>query len=121
VTDGGVEYNVSIAIVALAVAAIGSGRLAIDPFFPWGNGGWPEAALALGLGGIAGRSRQACEPALPVSVVARAGRHSSARQSSGAVSKRMACLQLCTQTATSGDEGWRAACDAAIVSGCEGE
>ncbi|GAA3093961.1 DoxX family protein [Streptomyces echinatus] len=52
-TDGGVEYNVAIAIVALAVAAIGPGRLAIDRFFRWGDGGWTAAAVALGLGGIA--------------------------------------------------------------------
>ncbi|MFH9659581.1 DoxX family membrane protein [Streptomyces sp. NPDC017248] len=52
-TKGGVEYNVSIAVVALAVAALGPGRLALDRFFPWGAGGWPEAAVALGLGGVA--------------------------------------------------------------------
>ncbi|MBL1110010.1 DoxX family membrane protein [Streptomyces sp. 5-8] len=52
-TDGGVEYNVAIAVVALAVAAIGPGRLAIDRFFRWGEGGWAPAAVALGLGGIA--------------------------------------------------------------------
>ncbi|WP_327575938.1 DoxX family protein [Streptomyces sp. NBC_00145] len=52
-TDGGVEYNVCIAVVALAVAAIGPGRLAVDRFFRWGTAGWPEAAFALGLGGIA--------------------------------------------------------------------
>nr|WP_236678899.1 DoxX family protein [Streptomyces actinomycinicus] len=51
-TDGGVEYNVSIAVVALGIAAIGPGRLAADRFFRWGKGGWPEAALALGLGGL---------------------------------------------------------------------
>jgi putative oxidoreductase len=51
--DGGVEYNVSIAVVALAVAAIGPGRLALDRFFRWGSGGWREAAFALGLGGVA--------------------------------------------------------------------
>lgn len=50
--NGGLEYNVCIAVVALAVAAIGPGRLAIDRFFPWGKGGWAEAALALGLGGV---------------------------------------------------------------------
>ncbi|MEU6669107.1 DoxX family protein [Streptomyces sp. NPDC046727] len=50
--DGGVEYNVAIAVVALAVAAIGPGRLAVDRFFRWGKGGWAEAAVALGLGGI---------------------------------------------------------------------
>ncbi|AVH57904.1 MULTISPECIES: DoxX family protein [Streptomyces] len=51
-TEGGVEYNVSIAIVALAVAAIGPGRLALDRWFRWGQGGWVEAAVALFLGGI---------------------------------------------------------------------
>ncbi|MGW2183389.1 DoxX family protein [Streptomyces sp. NPDC001732] len=52
-TNGGVEYNVCIAVVALSIAAIGPGRLAVDRFFRWGSGGWPEAAFALGLGGIA--------------------------------------------------------------------
>ncbi|MFE8947442.1 DoxX family protein [Streptomyces sp. NPDC007856] len=51
--NGGVEYNVCIAVVALAVAAIGPGRLALDRFFPWGRGGWLEAGFALGLGGVA--------------------------------------------------------------------
>ncbi|MFJ3233897.1 DoxX family protein [Streptomyces sp. NPDC086787] len=51
-TDGGVEYSVCIAVVALAVAAIGPGRIAVDRFFRWGDGGWTEAAVALGLGGI---------------------------------------------------------------------
>lgn len=41
-----------IAVVALAVAAIGPGRLALDRPFRWGKGGWPEAAFALGVGGI---------------------------------------------------------------------
>ncbi|WP_330459011.1 DoxX family protein [Streptomyces sp. NBC_00820] len=50
--DGGVEYSVCITVVALAIAAIGPGRLALDRFFPWGRGGWPEAVFALGLGGI---------------------------------------------------------------------
>ncbi|MGW1003697.1 DoxX family protein [Streptomyces sp. NPDC002520] len=50
--DGGMEYNISIAVVAIAVAALGPGRLALDRFFPWGTGGWTEAAVALGLGGI---------------------------------------------------------------------
>ncbi|GHF40641.1 MULTISPECIES: DoxX family protein [Streptomyces] len=51
-TDGGVEYGLCIAVVALAVAAIGPGRLAVDRLFRWGAGGWPAAAVALGLGGI---------------------------------------------------------------------
>ncbi|MEV7238831.1 DoxX family protein [Streptomyces sp. NPDC051020] len=52
-TSGGVEYSVCIAVVALAVAMIGPGRLAVDRFFRWGAGGWAEGAVALGLGGIA--------------------------------------------------------------------
>lgn len=52
-SEQGVEYNVCIAVVALAVAAIGPGRLAVDRFFRWGSGGWPEAAVALVLGGVA--------------------------------------------------------------------
>ncbi|MGW5336625.1 DoxX family protein [Streptomyces bauhiniae] len=51
-SDGGVEYNVCIAVVALGIAAIGPGRLALDRFFPWGRGGWWPAVVALGLGGI---------------------------------------------------------------------
>ncbi|WP_143638784.1 DoxX family protein [Streptomyces sp. 1-11] len=51
-TDGGVEYSVCITVVALAVAAIGPGRLAADRFLPWGQGGWKEAGFALGLGGV---------------------------------------------------------------------
>lgn len=52
-THGGMEYSVCIAVVALAIAAIGPGRLAIDRLFRWGRGGWVEAGFALGLGGIA--------------------------------------------------------------------
>ncbi|MEV7128458.1 DoxX family membrane protein [Streptomyces sp. NPDC093260] len=51
-TNGGVEYSVCITVVALAVALIGPGRFAVDRFFRWGPGGWPEGALALGLGGV---------------------------------------------------------------------
>ncbi|MFC9625933.1 DoxX family protein [Streptomyces sp. NPDC056930] len=51
-TQGGVEFNVCIAVVALAIAAIGPGRLALDRPFRWGKGGWPEAALALCVGGV---------------------------------------------------------------------
>lgn len=50
--NGGVECSVRIAVVALAVAAIGPGRLAVDHPFRWGKGGWKEAAIALGLGGV---------------------------------------------------------------------
>ncbi|MER6332917.1 DoxX family protein [Streptomyces sp. NPDC014983] len=52
VDRGGVEYNIAVIVVALAVAAIGPGRLALDRFFRWGGGGWPQAAIALGLGGL---------------------------------------------------------------------
>ncbi|MBW8799393.1 MAG: DoxX family protein [Streptomyces sp.] len=52
IQNGGVEYSVSICVVALALTAIGPGRLSLDRFFPWGSGGWLPAAAALGLGGI---------------------------------------------------------------------
>ncbi|WSD73163.1 DoxX family protein [Streptomyces sp. NBC_01591] len=51
-TQGGVEFNVCIAVVALAIAAIGPGQLALDRPFRWGKGGWTEAAFALCVGGI---------------------------------------------------------------------
>ncbi|MYT28129.1 MULTISPECIES: DoxX family protein [unclassified Streptomyces] len=51
-TQGGVEYSLGITVAALAVAALGPGRLAVDRFFPWGRGGWVSVAVALGLGGI---------------------------------------------------------------------
>ncbi|MEU6816936.1 DoxX family protein [Streptomyces sp. NPDC046860] len=51
-SDGGLEYTMCIAAVAVGVAATGPGRLALDRFFPWGRGGWWSAAVALGLGGL---------------------------------------------------------------------
>ncbi|GAA1907328.1 DoxX family protein [Streptantibioticus ferralitis] len=51
-THGGLEYNVCIAAVALAIAATGPGRLALDRPFRWGKGGWREASFALLLGGF---------------------------------------------------------------------
>ncbi|MEV6024112.1 DoxX family protein [Streptomyces sp. NPDC052036] len=51
-TEGGMEYSIGIVAVAVAVAALGPGRLALDRLFPWGRGGWGPAAIALGLGGI---------------------------------------------------------------------
>lgn len=51
--DGGMEYNLCIAVVALGIAAIGPGRLALDRPFRWGKGRWREAAFALFLSGIA--------------------------------------------------------------------
>ncbi|MET9876270.1 DoxX family protein [Actinacidiphila glaucinigra] len=50
--QGGIEYNLAITVVALGVAAIGPGRLALDRYFRWGRGGWADAAVALGLGGV---------------------------------------------------------------------
>ncbi|MFF4750436.1 DoxX family protein [Streptomyces sp. NPDC002514] len=52
IQNGGVEYSVSICVVALAITAAGPGRLALDRIFPWRAGGWAAAALALGLGGV---------------------------------------------------------------------
>ncbi|WP_370467527.1 hypothetical protein [Streptomyces capoamus] len=52
-TDGGVEYSVCIAVGALALAAIGPGRLVGWRLLsPMGCGGRKEAAFALGLGGL---------------------------------------------------------------------
>jgi putative oxidoreductase len=51
-TQGGMEYPLCIAVVALAVAATGPGRLALDRAFPWRDGGLRSAAFALFLGGI---------------------------------------------------------------------
>ncbi|MDX3215239.1 DoxX family protein [Streptomyces sp. ME01-24h] len=50
--QGGIEYNLAITVVALGVAAIGPGRLALDRWFRWGRGGWANAAVALVLGGV---------------------------------------------------------------------
>ncbi|MFF9646581.1 DoxX family protein [Kitasatospora aureofaciens] len=51
-THGGMEYNLCIMAVAVGIAAIGPGRLALDRRFRWGNGGWEAAAVALALGGL---------------------------------------------------------------------
>ncbi|KEZ37761.1 putative membrane protein [Frankia sp. CeD] len=51
-TDGGMEYPLCVAVVAITVAAVGAGRLALDRLFRRRDGGLPEAAFALGLGGI---------------------------------------------------------------------
>ncbi|MGY5013269.1 DoxX family protein [Streptomyces sp. 900105755] len=51
IQNGGVEYSVSICVVALALTAIGPGRFSLDRFFPWRSGGWFPAAVALGVGG----------------------------------------------------------------------
>lgn len=49
---GGMEYPLCLALIAIAVSAIGPGRLALDRPFRWGQGGWWSAAVALGMGGI---------------------------------------------------------------------
>lgn len=51
-TNGGFEYPMCIAVVALVVATLGPGRLALDQVFPWRGGGLPKAAVALGAGGL---------------------------------------------------------------------
>lgn len=51
-TNGGIEYPLSIAVVAVAVAAVGPGRLALDRPFRWRDGGMLPATTALCLGGI---------------------------------------------------------------------
>jgi Predicted membrane protein len=50
--NGGFEYPLLIAVAALAVAAIGPGRLALDQPFPWRDGGLRPAAFALTAGGV---------------------------------------------------------------------
>ncbi|MEU9123100.1 DoxX family protein [Streptomyces sp. NPDC048506] len=50
--NGGIEYPLTIAVVALAVAAIGPGQFALDRPFRWRDGGLIWGALALGLGGL---------------------------------------------------------------------
>ncbi len=50
--NGGFEYPMVLAVAALSIAAIGPGLLALDRVFPWHRGGLPEAAIALGAGGL---------------------------------------------------------------------
>ncbi|MGW8557467.1 DoxX family protein [Streptomyces tubercidicus] len=50
---GGMEYQLTIAVVALTVAATGPGRFALDRPFRWGHGGWRSAGFALVAGGVA--------------------------------------------------------------------
>jgi putative oxidoreductase len=52
VADGGIEYPVCVAVVALSVAAIGPGRLALDRPFRWRDGGLRAAGFALVAGGL---------------------------------------------------------------------
>ncbi|WP_327688204.1 DoxX family protein [Streptomyces tubercidicus] len=50
---GGMEYPLTVAVVALTVAATGPGRFALDRSFRWGHGGWRSAGFALVAGGVA--------------------------------------------------------------------
>ncbi|MGW1882740.1 DoxX family protein [Streptomyces sp. NPDC001970] len=43
-------YPMVLAVAALTIAAVGPGRLSLDAPFPWRDGGWLPAAVALGLG-----------------------------------------------------------------------
>ncbi|WP_171112029.1 MULTISPECIES: DoxX family protein [Streptomyces] len=47
-------YPMLISVAALAIAAVGPGRLSLDTFFPWRDGGWIPFLVALGLGVLAG-------------------------------------------------------------------
>ncbi|MFJ2776997.1 DoxX family membrane protein [Kitasatospora sp. NPDC087315] len=49
---GGLEYPLCLSLIAIAVSALGPGRLALDRPFRWGRGGWWSMAVALGMGGI---------------------------------------------------------------------
>ena len=51
-SDGGMEYPLTVAVVALTVAALGPGRLSCDRVFPWRDGGLRPAAFSLGAGGV---------------------------------------------------------------------
>ncbi|MBT2389783.1 hypothetical protein J7E87_10130 [Streptomyces sp. ISL-1] len=46
------EYPLSIAVVAIAIAAVGPGRLSLGRPFRWRYGGWVPATVAVCLGGI---------------------------------------------------------------------
>ncbi|WP_079124450.1 DoxX family protein [Streptomyces sp. NBRC 110611] len=52
VNEGGMELPLIIGAAALAIAAVGPGRLALDRPFRWRDGGLASAAFALGLGGL---------------------------------------------------------------------
>ena len=53
-TEGGLEYPLTITVVAIVVATIGPGRLSLDALLrtPWRNGGLRWGAFALCAGGI---------------------------------------------------------------------
>ncbi|WP_141312018.1 DoxX family protein [Streptomyces spinoverrucosus] len=47
-------YPLLLCVAALTIAAAGPGRLSLDTFFPWRDGGWIPFLVALGLGVLAG-------------------------------------------------------------------
>ncbi|GAA2266482.1 MULTISPECIES: DoxX family membrane protein [Kitasatospora] len=49
--EGGLEYPMCLSLIAIALAGIGPGRLALDSPFRWGRGGWWGMATALVFGG----------------------------------------------------------------------
>jgi len=49
---GGLEYPMCIAAAAVAIAAVGPGRLSLDRPFPWYRGSVRTGAFALGAGGL---------------------------------------------------------------------
>lgn len=51
-TNGGMEYPLCLALIAIAVSGVGPGRLALDRPFRWGQGGWWSMATTLAMGGI---------------------------------------------------------------------
>ncbi|GAA4026850.1 DoxX family protein [Allokutzneria multivorans] len=48
--DGGAEYPIVVAVIAVCVAAIGPGRYSLDRSQPWASGGARPALVALVLG-----------------------------------------------------------------------
>ncbi len=56
-SEGGLEYPMVIAVVALAVTTLGPGALSLDRYVPWPGGDWshgglPAGAFALLAGGV---------------------------------------------------------------------
>ncbi|MFB9461866.1 DoxX family protein [Streptomyces cinereospinus] len=47
-------YPMVLCVAALTIAAVGPGRVSLDTFFPWRDGGWIPFAVALGLGVLGG-------------------------------------------------------------------
>lgn len=47
-------YPMLICVAAVTIAAVGPGRISLDTFFPWRDGGWVPFCVALGLGVLGG-------------------------------------------------------------------